>query len=171
MAAYVVCLATLVSTAHAVAVCADTNVANQLQTSSIPGTPLSLPGLDIVLLDWKSPPNVALHPPSLDSLAPSNHQWSSWHQTVADQTAQEQHVEVRYPCASGHYQDLMILMKSIFTTAAPVNCDINRLMKTEPDPPRHRDNRIIDRFKNENRETPSKHWSNSFTNHFAMHAY
>ena len=165
MAAYVVCLATLVSTAHAVAVCADTNVANQLQTSSsIPGTPSSLPGLDLVLLDWKSPPNVAMHRPSLDSLAPSNHQWSSMH--VVSHTAEERHVGVHYPCASGHYQDLMMIMKSIFT-AASVNCDSNRSVKTEPDP-RHHGDRIVDRLKNQNRETPSKHCSNSFTNYFAI---
>ena len=164
MAAYVVCLATLVSTAHAVAVCADTNVTNQLQTSSISGTPSSLPGLDLALLDWKSPPNAAMHLPSLDSLAPSNHQWSSLHQTTVGHTAQERHVGVHYPCASGHYQDLMMIMKSIFTVAS-VNCERNRSVKTEPDP-RHHDNRIIDRFKNENRETPSKHCSNSFTNYF-----
>ena len=52
---------------------------------------------------------------------------------VVSHTAEERHVGVHYPCASGHYQDLMMIMKSIFT-AASVNCDSNGSVKTEPDP-------------------------------------
>ena len=135
MAAYVVCLATLVSTAQALTVCVDTNVTNQLQTTSSPGllpspspssssSPLSLASLDRTLLDWNSL-NKHTHGSSFNDIGLERH-WSMYAQQTIGQIAEERHMRSCHTCAPDHYKDVLLMMTNSLFTAVDgllsVNC-------------------------------------------------